>query len=112
MNNCKALASVWPSSFPLRSVDFRFALLQLRAAQSGIADLFEHTPCSNRGPAGPVVAGYALQHFGWRGFIALFGVAVLNGIVLLTYIRDLQHQGLPIETAVERGAVTRLRPVL
>jgi len=46
------------------------------------------------------------------GFIALFGVAVLNGIVLLTYIRDLQHQGLPIATAVKRGSVTRLRPVL
>jgi len=46
------------------------------------------------------------------GFIALFGIAVLNGIVLLTYIRDLQRQGLPIEIAVERGAVTRLRPVL
>ena len=37
---------------------------------------------------------------------------MLNGIVLLTYIRDLQHQGLSIETAVKRGAVTRLRPVL
>jgi cobalt-zinc-cadmium resistance protein CzcA len=46
------------------------------------------------------------------GFIALFGIAVLNGIVLLTYIRELQHEGLPIEAAVEQGAETRLRPVL
>ena len=46
------------------------------------------------------------------GFIALFGIAVLNGIVLLTYIRDLRHQDLPIEVAVEEGAQTRLRPVL
>jgi cobalt-zinc-cadmium resistance protein CzcA len=46
------------------------------------------------------------------GFIALFGIAVLNGIVLLTYIRDLQHKGLPVESAVEQGAHTRLRPVL
>ena len=46
------------------------------------------------------------------GFIALFGIAVLNGIVLLTYIRDLQNQNLPIESAVEQGAHTRLRPVL
>jgi cobalt-zinc-cadmium resistance protein CzcA len=46
------------------------------------------------------------------GFIALFGIAVLNGIVLLTYIRDLQRQGLSIEIAVEQGALTRLRPVL
>jgi cobalt-zinc-cadmium resistance protein CzcA len=46
------------------------------------------------------------------GFIALFGIAVLNGIVLLTYIRELRQKELPIETAVERGAETRLRPVL
>jgi len=46
------------------------------------------------------------------GFIALFGIAVLNGIVLLTYIRDLRTEGLPIEVAVEHGALTRLRPVL
>jgi heavy metal efflux system protein len=46
------------------------------------------------------------------GFIALFGIAVLNGIVLLTYIRELRQKGLPVETAVEQGAETRLRPVL
>lgn len=46
------------------------------------------------------------------GFIALFGIAVLNGIVLLTYIRELQSEGGQLETAVEQGASTRLRPVL
>ena len=46
------------------------------------------------------------------GFIALFGIAVLNGIVLLTYIRELRQRGLSIETAVEQGSHTRLRPVL
>jgi heavy metal efflux system protein len=46
------------------------------------------------------------------GFIALFGVAVLNGVVLLTYISQLREQGLPIDRAVEQGAKTRLRPVL
>jgi heavy metal efflux system protein len=46
------------------------------------------------------------------GFIALFGIAVLNGIVLLTYIRQLRQKGLAIEVAIEQGAETRLRPVL
>jgi heavy metal efflux system protein len=46
------------------------------------------------------------------GFIALFGIAVLNGIVLLTYIREQRQKGLPIEVAVDQGAHTRLRPVL
>ncbi len=46
------------------------------------------------------------------GFIALFGIAVLNGIVLLTYIQELRGEGLALESAVEQGATTRLRPVL
>lgn len=46
------------------------------------------------------------------GFIALFGIAVLNGIVLLTCIRDLHAQGTPIADAVWEGALSRLRPVL
>jgi len=46
------------------------------------------------------------------GFIALFGVAVLNGVVLLTYISQLRERGLELDTAVAQGAQTRLRPVL
>lgn len=46
------------------------------------------------------------------GFIALFGIAVLNGIVLLTYIQELRAEGLGVEAAVDQGASTRLRPVL
>jgi cobalt-zinc-cadmium resistance protein CzcA len=46
------------------------------------------------------------------GFIALFGIAVLNGIVLLTYVTQLRQNGATIESAVEDGAKTRLRPVL
>jgi cobalt-zinc-cadmium resistance protein CzcA len=46
------------------------------------------------------------------GFIALFGIAVLNGIVLLTYVGQLRRSGVPLAEAVEQGAATRLRPVL
>ena len=46
------------------------------------------------------------------GFIALFGVAVLNGVVLVTYITQLRQQGAPVDEAVTQGAMTRLRPVL
>ena len=46
------------------------------------------------------------------GFIALFGIAVLNGIVLLTYVVESHKSGAPLEDAVEQGARTRLRPVL
>ncbi|MCC7409774.1 MAG: CusA/CzcA family heavy metal efflux RND transporter [Phycisphaeraceae bacterium] len=46
------------------------------------------------------------------GFIALSGVAVLNGLVMITFINQLCRDGVPLEEAIERGAVTRLRPVL
>ncbi len=46
------------------------------------------------------------------GFIALFGIAVLNGVVLLTYISQLREDGTPLRDAVRVGAETRLRPVL
>ena len=46
------------------------------------------------------------------GFIALSGVAVLNGLVMLTFIRELHARGGSLEDAIVRGAVTRLRPVL
>jgi cobalt-zinc-cadmium resistance protein CzcA len=46
------------------------------------------------------------------GFIALSGVAVLNGLVMLTFIRQLLLEGASKEGAIARGALTRLRPVM
>jgi cobalt-zinc-cadmium resistance protein CzcA len=46
------------------------------------------------------------------GFIALSGVAVLNGLVMLAYIRSLREDGMALDAAIREGALTRLRPVL
>ena len=46
------------------------------------------------------------------GFIALLGIAVLNGLVMVSYIRQLRSEGLPLVQAVDQGARRRLRPVL
>jgi cobalt-zinc-cadmium resistance protein CzcA len=46
------------------------------------------------------------------GFIAVFGVAMLNGIVLVSFINELREKGLSIAEAVRQGAEMRLRPVL
>ncbi|MBK9407221.1 MAG: efflux RND transporter permease subunit [Gemmatimonadetes bacterium] len=46
------------------------------------------------------------------GFIALFGIAVLNGVVLVSHMNALRAGGLPLDLAVRRGAADRLRPVL
>ena len=46
------------------------------------------------------------------GFIALFGVAVLNGVVMVSFINQLRQEGRSLAEAVKEGAETRLRPVL
>lgn len=46
------------------------------------------------------------------GFIALSGVAVLNGLVMISFIRMLRETGLGLDDAIRQGALTRLRPVL
>ncbi len=46
------------------------------------------------------------------GFIAVFGVAMLNGIVLVSFINELREKGLSVSEAVRKGAELRLRPVL
>lgn len=46
------------------------------------------------------------------GFIAVFGVAMLNGIVLVTFLNEQREQGISVRNAVRNGAALRLRPVL
>jgi cobalt-zinc-cadmium resistance protein CzcA len=46
------------------------------------------------------------------GFIALSGIAVLNGLVMVSFIRDLRQSGMGLDEAIIEGAMTRLRPVL
>ncbi len=46
------------------------------------------------------------------GFIALSGVAVLNGLVMISFIRQLLAEGKPLDIAIEEGSLSRLRPIL
>ncbi len=65
------------------------------------------------GVLGLWVGGLYLSVPALVGFIALFGVAILNGLVLVSTINGLREtEGLPLEEAIAQGAETRLRPVL
>ncbi|MCL5280456.1 MAG: CusA/CzcA family heavy metal efflux RND transporter [Planctomycetes bacterium] len=46
------------------------------------------------------------------GFIVLFGVAVLNGVVLVSYVTQLRREGMPLQQAISTGCGARLRPIL
>ncbi len=58
------------------------------------------------------IAGLNLSTSAIIGFIAVFGIAVLNGVVLVSYVNQLREKGRPLDEAILEGAATRLRPVL
>lgn len=58
------------------------------------------------------VAGLNLSTSALIGFIAVFGIAVLNGVVMVTYMNQLRARGEELKSAVLDGAAVRLRPVL
>ena len=64
------------------------------------------------GIVGLFVSGQYLSVPSAIGFIAVFGVAMLNGIVMVSFLNDLRRQGRSIRDAVREGAALRLRPVL
>jgi len=64
------------------------------------------------GVIGLAVTGEYLSVPASVGFIALWGIAVLNGVVLVSYIRKLRDEGLAMREAVVEGAKLRLRPVM
>jgi cobalt-zinc-cadmium resistance protein CzcA len=59
-----------------------------------------------------VVGEFNLSVSASVGFIALFGVAVLNGVVMVSYFNELRRGGMKVNLAVIEGAILRLRPVL
>jgi cobalt-zinc-cadmium resistance protein CzcA len=64
------------------------------------------------GVAALLVRGLPLSISAGIGFIALSGVAVLNGVVMVSFIRSLLAEGRSMDEAICEGALTRLRPVL
>ncbi|MET0935631.1 MAG: CusA/CzcA family heavy metal efflux RND transporter [Luteibacter sp.] len=64
------------------------------------------------GIVGLFVTGQHLSVPSVIGFVAVFGVAMLNGIVLVSFLNEQRHGGLGVHDAVVRGTTLRLRPVL
>ena len=64
------------------------------------------------GAAALSISGLYLSVPASVGFIALFGTAILNGVVMVSYFNQLRARGLPLDDVVRQGASRRLRPVL
>jgi cobalt-zinc-cadmium resistance protein CzcA len=95
---------------------FAMILLLLLAAMGSVRDallVFSAVPLALTGGILALwLRGMPFSISAAVGFIALSGVAVLNGLVMLSFIRQLREQGASVATAIENGALTRFRPVV
>jgi cobalt-zinc-cadmium resistance protein CzcA len=91
-------------------------LMMLVLAFSSVRDalvVFSGVPLAlTGGVLALTIRGMPLSITAGIGFIALSGVAVLNGVVLLSFVRERMAAGVPVEAALEDGCARRLRPIL
>jgi len=103
------LAIVVPATLVLIFVLVNFALGSLRQA----AIVFSGIPLAVTGGIFALtLRGMPFSITAAIGFIALLGVAMLNGLVMVTHINDLRKGGEKLDDAVHHGSLDRLRPVL
>jgi cobalt-zinc-cadmium resistance protein CzcA len=103
------LTIVVPMTLAIIAILLVMALGSIRDA----AVIFSGVPLAlTGGVAALLIRGIPFSISAAVGFIALSGVAVLNGLVMVTFIRDLRARGEPRDRAIVEGALTRLRPVL
>ncbi len=91
---------------------FGVLLLTLRSLRAALLILANIPFAMVGGIVALWIAGAYLSVPASVGFIALLGIAVLNGLVLVSHFRELRADDLPIDQAVRQGAARRLRPVL
>ena len=103
----KRLTIVVPVSLGLIAL-----LLCFQFGRSGTVNSGQRAACCIGGVFSLWVSGQYLSVPSSVGFITLFGVAVLNGVVMVESINQRIQDGLNVDTAVFEGAVSRLRPVL
>ncbi|MGE0031356.1 MAG: efflux RND transporter permease subunit [Steroidobacteraceae bacterium] len=98
---------------PLTLILIFLLLLATFGSARDAALVFSGVPLAlTGGIAALALRGIPLSISAGVGFITLSGVAVLTGVVMVTYIRDLRHKGMGLEEAIMEGALTRLRPIL
>ncbi len=86
--------------------------LTLRSVRSSVLILVNIPFAAVGGMVALAISGEYLSVPASVGFIALLGIAVLNGLVMVSYFRQLREAGMPLSQAVRVGAARRLRPVL
>jgi cobalt-zinc-cadmium resistance protein CzcA len=105
----RRLSIIVPTAFLLI---FFLLYLALGSGRSAVL-IFVNVPLALvGGVVGLLIAGEYLSVPASVGFIALFGIAVQNSLVLVTYVNQLRETGMEMKEAIVAGATLRLRPVL
>ena len=111
--NLQAASSRLAVAVPLALLSI-FILLQVNygALRPAVLIYLNVPLAATRGLLALAVRGMPFSISAGVGFIALFGIAVLNGVVLISHVRDLQREGTALADACRLGARDRLRPVM
>ena len=105
----KRLAHHHPSD---AAADFLDPLFDVQIDEMGVADSGQRRHGAHRRHAGAVSHGTNLSVSSGVGFLALFGVSVQVGVIMVEYINQLRARGHTIVDAAMEGAVLRLRPIM
>lgn len=111
-NQQRAMKSLLAATFIALFVVFMLLYLALGRASDALVILATLPDAFVGGILALLIAGETLNVSSGVGFIALFGIAVQNGLVLITQTRDLQTKGLSAEAAIREASIGRLRPKL
>jgi heavy metal efflux system protein len=111
-NQQRAMARLMVITPAVITLIFFLLLMTFRSARLALLVLLNLPFALIGGVFALLISGLYLSVPASVGFIVLFGVAVLNGLVLVSYVSQLQDCGMPLEEAIRKGAETRLRPVL
>lgn len=88
------------------------AVYDVQFGLPSISHLYQYSACGRGRRSCPFRRWLAVLDLSGVGFIALFGVAVLDGVVVVSHINHLREEGRPVAQAVREGAEARLRPIL
>ena len=111
-NQQRAMQSLVLATVIALFVVFMLLFVALRKASDAFVILATLPDAFVGGILALLITGETLNVSSGVGFVALFGIAVQNGLVLLTQTHDLEAQGLPKEEAVRQASIGRLRPKL
>ncbi|MFT5636848.1 MAG: hypothetical protein ACI89T_002317 [Cognaticolwellia sp.] len=105
--------TIFAQESPMQAVDLRSAISQTISMHPELKSFAMGVPLAlSGGVFALLLRDIPFSISAAVGFIALSGIAILNGLVMVSFIRELRREGAALDSAIIEGALTRFRPVL